>query len=135
MVPGYRGAAARFGDALRLVETAVGHENSPWLELAQVPQRQLAHLARADYEHRLVVEMGEYLANVVHRHAGDRHVAPGDAGVAADPLGNVVGLLEKRVQDPPGRAALMSQFVSAFHLAGDLTFADDHAVEAGRDPK
>ena len=65
-------------------------------------QRQLAHLAGADDQDRLVVEVVEHLADVIDGDAGDRDVAAGDAGLGADALGDDVGVLEQGVQQRPG---------------------------------
>ena len=72
------------------------------LQLAQVLEGQLAHLAGADDEDRLVAEMVVDLADVIDGDAGDGDVAPADAGLGADALGDGEGLLKEGVQHDAG---------------------------------
>ncbi len=95
-------------------------------------QGQLAHLAGADDQHRLVAEMIEHLADVIDRRTGDGHVPPGDARFTADALGHLAGVLKQRVQERPHGGGLGCRLVRLLDLAGDLALADDQAVEAGR---
>ena len=47
-------------------------------------------------------------------------------------FGDAVRMLKEGVHDRPGRAAFVGRFVGSFDLPGDLAFADDHAIQAGR---
>ena len=69
-----------------------------------MPQRQLAHLARADDQDRLVLEVVEHFPDIRDRGAGDADVAAGDAGLGADALGGPLRPLENGVQQGTDRA-------------------------------
>ena len=60
-------------------------------------------------------------------------MAPGDAGLGADALGHLPGVLEQGVEQRPGGRPGLGALVSPLDLAGDLALADDQAVQAGRD--
>ena len=110
LVPRHRLAAAARRHRRGLLRAAVGHQDALRLQAAQVLQRQLAHLAGADDEDRLVVEVVEHLADVIDGDARHGDVAAGDAGLGADALGDDAGVLEQGVQQRPGacRAAAAS---------------------------
>ena len=98
-----------------------------------MPQRQLAHFAGADEENRLIVEAVKNLTDIVNSGTGHGDAPLGDAGFATHALGHDVGVLKEPVQDRSRGAALIRGCVSAPHLAGDLSLADDHAIQAGHD--
>ena len=77
------------------------------------------------------MEVIEDLADVIDGRTRNADVAAGDAGFGADTLGGTLGMLKDGVQHRAGRAAWWATLVGALDLAGDLAFADDHAVEAG----
>ena len=53
------------------------------------------------------------------------------AGLIANPFGDAMGELKKRVQNRAGRCLLPGRFVGPLDLARDLAFADDQAVQTG----
>ena len=105
----------------------------PWLQLTQMPQRQLAHFAGADDEDGLVAEVVEDLLDVIDGGAGDGHMAMRDAGLGADAAGDLAGVAKQRVQQRADAVVAHGLLVGLLDLAGDLAFADDHAVETGGD--
>ena len=117
----------------RALEGAVGdHQRADALG-EQLARRELAHLAGADQQRRLVVEGVEDVARQLDRRRADRHRLLGDAGLGAHALGHRERLVEAAMQHAPRRADGRGHRVLLLQLAEDLRLADDHRVEARGD--
>src|SRR6266849_1756605 len=117
LLPADRDAATAPRHRLCLFGAAIGYPDTPRLKLTQMAQRQLAHLAGADHQHRLIAEMVENLAHIIYGRAGYGDVPAGDAGLAPDALGDQVGVLKEGVQDGSCRAVVMGQLIGPLDLA------------------
>src|SRR5579875_340967 len=96
-------------------------------------QSQLAHLASADDQDRLIIQMVEYLLDIIDGSAGDGNMAACDAGLGADAASHSAGMTKQGVQQRANAVVADGLFVSSFDLTGNLPFADDHTVETGSD--
>src|SRR5262249_46165882 len=120
LLPGDGLPAAAPGHGQGLVGAAVGDEDAGRPEVAPVAAGQLAHLAGADDQDRLVAEVVEDALDVIDGGAGDGDVALGDAGLGADAAGDLAGVAEQGVQQRAGAGVLPGGLVGLLDLAGDL---------------
>ena len=135
-VPRHRAAAAPLGHRFGLLRAAVGHQDSLGPQFPQVLQRQLAHLAGADHQDGLVVEVREDLRGRNRRPRWRPTPCPGRCRSRCGPAWRRGRACWNRcvaaagpttclvLSGPPRRPA---------DLPGDLALADDQAVEAGDD--
>jgi hypothetical protein len=126
-------AAEGVGDFLGAFEGAVGDEQFAHAGLAEMAGGELSHLAGADEDGGVVVEVGEDLAGEVDGDGADRDDAAADAGLGADALGDGKGAFDGAVERGAGEAGGAALVEGGLELAEDLGFADDEAVEAGGD--
>ena len=120
------------GERPRLLRRSVGHEDPVRPQIAQRLGRQRAHLAGAHQQHGAIPQVSEDLLDQFHRDLGDAAGAPGDLGLAADPLGGGEGPVAEARHERSRALRGGGQAVGLLHLAEDLGLADDHGVEAGR---
>src|SRR5262245_58841986 len=123
------------GHGIGLLGAAVGDHDLPRPESAQVLESEPAHLAGANDQDRLVVEMVEHLTHIIDRDTGHGSVPLRDPGFRADALGRLLGVLQASVERRPGRAESQPGLKGRLHLAGDLTLPEDQAVEACGHPE
>ena len=127
-----RKARAELAGALR---AAVGDREQARLARREVGRRELDHLARADEQHLGLAQVLEQLrgeANRRRRHA-DRVGA--DLGRRAHFLGDRERALEHLLQRAAERAGAARLAHRLLQLAEDLRLAEDHRIEAARDPE
>src|SRR6516162_2750702 len=96
-----------------------------------MPKRQLAHLPGADDEDDLVVKVIEDLSHVIHGGAGHRDMPFSNARFCSHFLGNRESALKQCMKGGAGCSTILSNFIRALDLAGDLSFTNDYAVQAG----
>ena len=96
---------------------------------AQVPRRQLAHLAGADEQHGVAREVAEHLLGEGGGGGRHRGRALADRGLDPGAAAGVQGLPKEPVEQRAGR----SELERVPHLAEDLALARDERVETGRD--
>ncbi len=99
----------------------------------EVLEGQLPHLAGADDQDGLIVEVVEDVASDVHGDARDRELAAAQPGLVAGPLGGAQGLLEGGMEDRSDDPAVGGGLVGIADLAEDLVLAGHQALQAGRD--
>ena len=129
---GRASAAPLPGQLAGPLEMPVDHGDPPRALVAEVTQRFLGHLARADHQRLLVVESLEDLPGEVgHGHAGNAHAALVDGRFGGHAAGDADGRLKGRVQQRPGVVVLDGRLVRLLHLGENLRLAHHHAVQAG----
>jgi len=99
----------------------------------QVPGGEFDHVAGADQERRVTLEVAEDTARELDAGGCDRHRARADGGLAADLLGDGEGRLEQPVEQRTRRARLLRRAVGVLQLAEDLGLAEDQRIESGSD--
>ena len=97
-----------------------------------LPRRELAHLARADEQHRAVAQLAEDLPRELDRDVRDRDRVAADRGLGARALGGGDRPVAQRVQHRAQAARLLRGLVGLLHLPEDLRLAEHHRVEARR---
>ncbi len=97
--------------------------------LDEVAHGELGHLAGADDEDLLALEAAEDLAREVDGNGGDGDAGGADAGLGADPFGDVEGALQQWVERGGDGADLASYAPGLLDLAEDLGLADDERIE------
>ncbi len=123
-----------FGQLERPIVVAVENHQSAGSGIGEILERFLGHLSGADHEHAFVVELLEDpRGEIGDRHAGNAHAVAVERGVAGDAAGDPQRGLKQMVHQRPGAADPPGELVGLLHLAEDLGFAEDHAVEAGGD--
>jgi hypothetical protein len=90
---------------------------------------QIPDIAEADNQRITVAKVAVEILRQLRRHRCDRHRAPRDVGLGADPLGHTVGGLEDRIELRPDHATLGGDPVRRPDLAQHLRLADHLAVE------
>ena len=94
---------------------------------------QLPHLAGADDQDGLIVEVVEDVAGDVDGDARDRELAAAQPRLVAGPLGGAQGPLEGGMEDRPDDPPAGGGLVGIADLAEDLVLAGHQALQAGRD--
>ena len=134
-LPAERSTSDRGRELGRSLGAAVDHADLAGPCPTQVHRGQPGHLAGAEQRDASPLELAKDAAGQVDRDRGDRGPAAGDVGLAADPLGPAKGHGQAAIEDRSDGLALAGDLPGVFDLAEDLRLADDHALEAGRDPE
>ena len=92
-------------------------------------------LAGAEHEDPAVVERTEPAGGERDRGRRHRHRVTADGGLGAGPLAHLDRVAERARQQRAGGRLALGRVPRLADLAEDLALADDHRVEAGRDPE
>ncbi len=133
LLEAHRPAAEALGDADRAVVVAVGDEDGVHAAGGERPRRELGGLARADDQHRALLEVAERALRKLDRDLRDRKRPLRERRLGARALAGGKGAAEEAVEHGAGRVLDQRELVGALDLALDLGLADDHRLEAGGD--
>jgi hypothetical protein len=103
--------------------------------LAEALRGGLGHLPGAHEQHRVPREVAEDAPREVHGHAADAHRAGPERGLGAHALRDGERARHAAPEQVAERPRLDGEVVRLLHLAEDLRLAEDHALEARRDPE
>ncbi len=94
-----------------------------------MPQRQLAHLAGTDDQHRPAGQVAEDLAGQLAGGVGDGDRIASDCRLRAHSLCRLKRPPAQSVQDGPDLAVLAGIAVGILDLLQDLRFPDNHRIQ------
>ena len=127
-------ARGTLGEPDRAVVAAVGDEDGLDAAGGQRPGGQLGRLAGADQQHVASGQIAEGAGRELDGCGGHADPALADPGLAPHPLAGRQSAAEEPVEDRSGGALDERQLVGTLDLPLDLGLAEDHRIEAGRDP-
>ena len=118
------------GQNLRALVRSVGDDGDANSFREQAFQRQLGHVAGAQYHCASAGQSAEDFLSQLYGSGADRRRPPTDAGLFTRARSGEQRVLEKTVDD---RSRLRAAFFPrAFHLSLYLSFAKDHRIQACR---
>ena len=114
-------------------EVAIGDEDRAGAQHPEVLEGQFPHLAGADDQDGLIVEVVEDVTSDVDGDTRDRELAAAQPRLVAGPLGGAQGPLEDGMEDRPDDPPAGGGLVGIADLTEDLVLAGHQALQADRD--